>query len=259
MNELTTLLDKKSDNLLSIFFTAGFPVINSTTSVLLSFQDASVDFVEVGIPYSDPLADGPVIQQTSTVAIRNGMTIDFLFTQLERLKGKLRTPLILMGYLNPVLQYGVENFCKKARDAGVSGVILPDLPMHEYTSQYKKIFRDYDLHFIFLITPSTKEERIREIDRESTAFIYAVSTASTTGSANDGAREQKLAYLKRLKEMRLSHPVVVGFGIHDRITLQDAWDYASGAIIGTAYLQLLAKTNNEQKAISELINMIGKQ
>ncbi len=259
MNELTKLLDKKSDNLLSIFFTAGFPTLDSTTGVLLSFQDAGVDFVEVGIPYSDPLADGPVIQQTSTVAIRNGMTMDLLFTQLERLKGKLRTPLILMGYLNPVLQYGVEDFCKKARDAGVSGVILPDLPMHEYTSQYKKLFRDYGLHFVFLITPSTKEDRIREIDRESTAFIYAVSTASTTGSANDNAREQKLAYLKRLKEMRLSHPVVVGFGIHDRVTLQDAWDHASGAIIGTAYLQLLAKTSDEQKAIHELINSISKQ
>ena len=257
MNDLTKLLNEKSDNLLSIFFTAGFPTLDSTTGVLLSFQDAGVDFVEVGIPYSDPLADGPVIQQTSTVAIRNGMTMDLLFTQLKRLKGKLRTPLVLMGYLNPILQYGVEDFCKKVSDAGVSGVILPDLPMHEYTSQYKKLFREYDLHFIFLITPSTKEERIREIDRESTAFIYAVSTASTTGSANDDGREQKLAYLKRIREMKLSHPVVVGFGIHDRVTLHDAWNHASGAIIGTAYLQLLAKAGDEQKAISELINMIS--
>jgi tryptophan synthase alpha chain len=257
MNDLTKLLNKKSDNLLSIFFTAGYPSLESTSGVLLSFQNTSVDFVEVGIPYSDPLADGPVIQQTSTVAIRNGMNMELLFTQLQGLKGKLRTPLVLMGYLNPVLQYGVEKFCKKARDAGVSGVILPDLPMHEYTSQYKKLFRDYDLHFIFLITPSTKEDRIREIDRESTAFIYAVSAASTTGGIKDGGREKKLAYFRRLRDMNLAHPVVMGFGIHDRATLRDAWNNASGAIIGTAYLQILANAIDEKRAISELINMIS--
>ncbi len=259
MNALTTLLNQKTEKLFSIFFTAGYPSLDSTAAVLYSFQDAGVDFVEVGIPYSDPLADGPVIQRTSTAAIHNGMTIETLFGQLRGLKGQLRTPLVLMGYLNPVLKFGMEAFCKHARDAGVSGVILPDLPMHEFTSQYKKLFQAYGLHFIFLITPSTKEERIRMIDKESTAFIYAVSTTSTTGGVNDDGRQQKLSYLRRLQEMNLSHPVVVGFGIHDKTTINDAWDHASGAIIGTAYLQLLAKVENEREAISELHKMIGDQ
>lgn len=258
-NALTKLLNEKSEKLLSVFFTAGFPSLDSTSKVLMSFQDAGVDFVEVGIPYSDPLADGPVIQHTSTIAIRNGMTIDRLFSQLQVLKGKLHTPLVLMGYLNPVLQFGAEAFCLKARDAGVAGVILPDLPMHEYRNQYKELFKAYDLHGIFLITPSTKEERIREIDRESTAFIYAVSSSSTTGGVDDRGREQKLAYFRRLQDMHLMHPVVVGFGIHDQQTLQDAWQHTSGAIIGSAYLQLLEKAEHEQTAIGELIKRIGNQ
>ncbi len=258
MNAITKVLNEKSEKLLSVFFTAGFPELESTSRVLMSFQDAGIDFVEVGIPYSDPLADGPVIQHTSTVAIKNGMTIDSLFRQLAEIKGKLHTPIVLMGYLNPVLQFGAEAFCEKARDAGVAGVILPDLPMHEYKNHYKELFKAYDLHCIFLITPSTGEERIREIDSESTAFIYAVSASSTTGTSDDKGREQKLAYFRRLQAMKLQHPIVVGFGIHDQETLHDAWQHASGAIIGSAYLKLLGAAESEDAAIGELMKKIGQ-
>lgn len=273
MNELTKLLSRKQEKLLSVFYTAGYPNLDSTDKIILSLQENHIDFVEVGMPYSDPLADGPVIQQTNTVAIHNGMTLDVLFSQLEQVKNQLHIPAILMGYLNPVLQYGMEAFCKRAANAGVSGVILPDLPLQEFQEQYAAMFHAYGLHFIFLVTPTTSEKRIREIDRLSTAFIYAVSASSTTGredvgldaasetsvSIPDHQRQDKLNYLERLKNMNLSHPVVVGFGINDSKTLADAWKFGAGAIIGTAYLKLFGPEKKEQDVIRELLKQIRQE
>jgi tryptophan synthase alpha chain len=270
MNELTKLISRKQEKLLSVFFTAGYPRLDSTGKIILSLQENHIDFIEVGMPYSDPLADGPVIQQTNTVAIHNGMTLDVLFSQLEQVKSQLRIPAILMGYLNPVLQYGMEAFCERAATAGVSGVILPDLPLQEFQDQYAGIFQKFGLHCIFLVTPTTSEKRVREIDRLSTAFIYAVSASSTTGrqdsgqssanetraSVSDHQRQDKLNYLERLKNMKLSHPVVVGFGINDRETLADAWKYGAGAIIGTAYLKLFGPEKDEQDVIKALLKQV---
>lgn len=261
MNQLTELLSKKQNRLLSVFFTAGYPQLDSTTEVLLSLQESGIDFVEVGMPYSDPLADGPVIQHTNTIAIDNGMTIKNMFSQLHAVKNERKIPVILMGYLNPVLQFGMEAFCREASQAGVSGIILPDLPMAEYKEHYDRLFRAHDLHFIFLITPTTKPERIREIDHASSAFIYAVSASATTGAGSsqtaDGSREHKIDYLKRIASMKLDHPVVVGFGIHDHDTLKDAWQWASGAIVGTAYLQELHQAEDEREAIKALLKKLG--
>lgn len=265
MNALTDLLKRKHEKLLSVFFTAGYPLADSTGKILLSLQDNGIDFIEAGMPYSDPLADGPVIQHTNTVAIGNGMTLDMLFDQLEQIKDRLFAPVILMGYLNPVLQYGMEAFCKRARKAGLSGVILPDLPMREYVEQYRDLFQANELHFIFLITPTTSETRIYEIDQHSTAFIYAVSASATTGRQqggkggsgdSDNERKARIRYLERLKAMNLNHPVVVGFGIRDKATLDDAWQYASGAIIGTAYLNILGHEPEESVAIRKLLQKI---
>ncbi len=270
MNELTNLLSRKQEKLISVFYTAGYPRLDSTEKIMLSLQDNHIDFVEIGMPYSDPLADGPVIQQTNTVAINNGMTLDVLFSQLDHLKNQLRIPVILMGYLNPVLQYGMEAFCERAASAGVSGVILPDLPLLEFQEQYADFFHAFGLHFIFLVTPTTSEKRIRKIDSLSTAFIYAVSASSTTGrqdavqasenetsgSISDHQRQDKLNYLDRLKNMDLSHPVVVGFGINDSNTLADAWKFGAGAIIGTAYLKLFGPDINEQDVIKKLLKQV---
>ena len=261
MNALTDLLNKKQEKLFSIFFTAGYPRLESTGKVLLSLQENGVDFAEIGMPYSDPLADGPVIQQTNTIAIANGMGMQTLFTQLMALRGSMTMPLVLMGYLNPVLQYGVEPFCRRAAEAGVSGVILPDLPLHEYRENYREMFLRYQLHAIFLITPTSKPERIREVDKLSTAFIYAVSASSTTGTPGEGEQqaivEQKIRYLSTIRDMKLNSPVVVGFGIKDQASLNDAWQYTSGAIIGTEYLRQISAATHESQAIGMLEKKLG--
>lgn len=256
MNLLTDILEARRQKLFSIFFTAGYPSLDSTSRILYSLQGNGVDFVEVGMPYSDPLADGPVIQRTNTVAIANGMRMQMLFSQLKKTKNQLHMPVVLMGYLNPVLQFGPESFCREAREAGVSGVILPDLPLMEYKEHYADLFRAHDLHVIFLVTPTTKPEKIKEIDDLSTAFIYAVSASATTGTPSEGealqARERKIKYLQSLEQMNLKHPVMVGFGINDPDSLSDAWTHASGAIVGTAYLNQLAETDDEANAIGKL-------
>lgn len=256
MNQLTTLLTNKREKILSIFFTAGYPEISSTSSILQSLQKHGVDLVEVGIPYSDPLADGPVIQQTSTKAIANGMTVDTLFAQLDELKGKITIPMVLMGYLNPVLQYGVERFCKRAQAAGVSGVILPDMPLEVYEETYRAIFSKHGLHVIFLVSPNTKPERIRRIDELSTSFIYAVSSSATTGKQSGFGAEQT-EYLVRLQAMKLRSPILVGFGIHSSETLNAVWGNAQGAIIGTAYVKLLSDFITVDEAIVRLKKQLG--
>ena len=182
MNRIEKLFSEKKKNILSIYFTAGFPRLNDTGEILTALQKHGADLVEIGMPYSDPLADGPVIQHSSMVAIQNGITIKLLFEQLKGLQELFHLPLILMGYLNPVMQYGIEKFCMDAHDAGIDGIILPDLPLHEYETEYKAVFQKYDLHFIFLITPETSEERIRKIDEAGNGFIYAVSSSSITGT-----------------------------------------------------------------------------
>lgn len=257
MNVLTKLLEKKKQNLLSIYFTAGFPEKDSTVRIIHSLQSAAIDFLEVGFPFSDPLADGPVIQQTSNRAIENGMNLELLLDQLKEAKSNITIPLILMGYLNPVLQTGMEAFCRKAGEAGISGIILPDLPPEEYEAEYMELFKSHNLHMIFLVTPETSGSRIRKIDRLGSGFIYAVSSSSTTGRKESFSSAQT-GYLKRLQSMNLQNPVMTGFGIHNRNTLQTVWENSSGAIIGTAYLNALIKSGDEKKAINLLMEQLGK-
>ncbi len=255
MNALTELLKKKKKNLLSIYFTAGYPKKDSTIGIIQSLQSRDVDFLEVGFPFSDPLADGPVIQQTSQQAIKNGMNLDLLLNQLKGAKKDISIPLILMGYLNPVLREGMEVFCRKASEAEISGVILPDLPPEEYKNKYIELFRSHNLHMIFLVTPETSTQRIKKIDNISSGFIYAVSSSSTTGR-QDSFSDAQTDYLERLKLMNLKNPVMTGFGIHNKKTLQTVWEHSSGAIIGTAYLKALIKSQSEEAAIDLLLKQL---
>jgi tryptophan synthase alpha chain len=256
-NRLTILFERKRSNVLNIYCTAGYPQLNSTLEVMQELQDNGVDIIELGMPYSDPLADGPVIQQSNMTALENGMSIPLLFDQLKDMRRSIHVPVILMGYMNPVLQYGVERFCRVAAKAGVDGVILPDLPMHEFQTQYREHFEKNGLKFIFLVTPETSEERIRKIDELSSGFIYAVSSSSTTGSdAGAKAVEGQENYFKRLKGMGLTNPVMVGFGIKDSATFRAACKYSNGGIIGSAYINALKNSGDIQKATKEFINTV---
>jgi tryptophan synthase alpha chain len=252
MNPLSELLNRKREKLLSIYFTAGFPEKNSTVKIIRSLQKHGIDFLEVGFPFSDPLADGPVIQETSQQAIKNGMSLDLLLDQLADAKSEITIPLILMGYLNPVLQTGMDNFCRKAALAGISGVILPDLPPMEYKEKYRKLFQNNNLNMIFLVTPETNPRRIKLIDSLGSGFIYAVSSSSTTGR-QDAFTDEQTGYLERLRSMNLKNPVMTGFGIHNSNTLNTVWKYSSGAIIGTAYLKALMNSTGEDEAINNLL------
>ncbi len=256
MNQLTRLLGTKQRELLSVYFVAGFPGPDSTVPVLKALAAAGVDFVEIGMPFSDPMADGPVIQEANARAIENGMHLGMLLARLE--EAPLRIPVLLMGYLNPVLRYGMERFCRDAARAGVSGVILPDLPVAMYNSTYRKLFEAYGLHMIFLVTPSTSEARIREIDAQSTAFIYAVSASATTGVRGEDD-QGKLAYFRRLKAMNLTHPFMVGFGIQDPASLAMARTHAAGAIVGTAFIRALMESPGEEQAVHALFRQLGIQ
>lgn len=256
MNKINKIFQKKQSKVLSIFFTAGFPKLDSTIQILTILESKGVDMVEIGIPYSDPLADGPIIQQSSSIAIRNGMNLDLLFEQLDGVKRKINIPIILMGYYNPVMQYGIERFCKKAASVGVSGVILPDLPMHEYISKYQKYFELNNLSIIYLITPQTPMERIKLIDSVSNGFIYAVSSSSTTGNSNDFNTAQ-VEYLAKIKSMNLTNPVMIGFGIHNKATLESAWNFANGAIIGSAFINQLSKYDDTEIAIGEFLKNLN--
>jgi tryptophan synthase alpha chain len=247
--------EKLSENkkLLSIYFTAGYPSINDTIPILESLEKNGVDMVEIGLPFSDPLADGPTIQASSTQALKNGMTTELLFQQLEGIRDTVSIPLILMGYFNPVLQYGVEAFCKKCNEIGIDGLILPDLPLAEYKEHYKSIFEKYGLANVFLITPQTSEERIREIDAASNGFIYMVSSASTTG-AKKGVSSEQERYFNRISSLSLSNPQIVGFGISNATTFSQATAKAKGAIIGSAFIKMLAKDGID--GISNFVNTI---
>ena len=260
MATIQQLFSEKEKKILSIYFTAGFPHLNDTAAILNALQEHGADMIEIGMPYSDPLADGPVIQNSSMKALKNGMTIKILFELLNQFhKNNQRNknvPLILMGYLNPVLQYGFEKFCIDAKSAGVTGIILPDLPIIEYENEYRKILEDNVLDFIFLITPETSEERILKIDSLSKGFIYAVSSSSITGTNTDMNAQE--SYFERIRNMNLKNKVLIGFGIKDRHTFQKACEYASGAIIGTAYIKAIehAATADISKATHEFLNSI---
>lgn len=238
---------KQKGSILSIYATAGYPKLNDTVEVLKRLQASGVDMIEVGLPFSDPLADGPTIQESSTTALENGMSTEVLFEQLEGIREHIHIPLIVMGYFNPVLQYGVEAFCQKCQAVGIDGVILPDLPLEIYQREYQAIFKRYGLSMIFLITPQTSDERIRAIEAASNTFIYMVSSASTTGKIN-GFSDENSAYFKRIADMQLKVPTVVGFGIADAETFQQATAFSKGAIIGSAFIRHLKHQGVDQIA-----------
>jgi len=239
MNRINKRL-QENKKVLSIYFTAGYPQKEDTMTVLTSLQESGVDMVEIGLPFSDPLADGPTIQASSTRALKNGMTTQLLFEQLKDFRKGISIPVLLMGYFNPILQYGVEAFCKKCNEIGIDGLILPDLPLSEYTAHYQTIFEKYGLSNIFLITPQTSPARILEIDAASNSFIYMVSSASTTG-AKKGFADQQYSYFERLASMNLTTPKIIGFGISNANTFETATQYASGAIIGSAFIKSLSQ------------------
>ena len=246
-------LEKKAD-VLNIYCTAGYPCLESLPGILKALQKNRADMVEIGMPYSDPLADGPVIQQSNMVAIKNGMTIQTLFDQLKDCRSYFDLPLILMGYLNPVIQFGLEKFCLLAKEVGVDGIILPDLPIREFNTEFANYFAKAGLDFIFLITPETSEQRIRDIDSMSKGFIYAVTSSSTTGGHNDLANQ--LNYFKKLQSMKLKNPVLAGFGIKDHNTFTIASRYTAGAIIGSAYIKALASSTDVEVTTQQFLEGI---
>ena len=254
MNRLEELFQRKKNGVLNVYCTAGFPQLNSTLEVMKALQDNGADGIELGMPYSDPLADGPVIQSSGTRALQNGMTMEKLFAQLQDCRKEIYVPIILMGYMNPVLQYGFERFCKHAAAIPIDGLILPDLPEHEFETEYGAIIRRYGLDFIFLVTPETSEERIKKLDGLSTGFLYAVSSSSTTGIKKDFNEVEK--YLQRLKNMSLKNPVLVGFGVKDKQSFDSACKYSRGAIIGTAYIKAIEHADNIEQNTKEFLQTV---
>lgn len=254
MNKLDKTFAARKTNILNMYCTAGYPNLDSTETIMLALQENGADIIELGIPYSDPIADGPVIQQSNMQALANGISIKKIFSQLQNLKERLHIPVILMGYLNPVMQYGIENFCMDAAAAGVSGIILPDLPMYEFEHFYKAVFDKYGLYCIFLISPQTSVERIKKADELSRGFLYAVSSSATTGKQTDFTAQE--TYFKKIKNMRLKNPVLIGFGIKDKDTFNLASSYAAGAIIGSAYIKALENRGDIAESTARFIQNI---
>lgn len=259
MNKINQLFSETRDKrkLLSLYFCAGTPSLESTGDVIKTMQRRGIDMIEVGIPFSDPMADGPVIQDASTKALKNGMTLRTLFNQLKNIKNEISIPLVLMGYLNPIMQYGIEAFCQSCIDSGVSGVIIPDLPFKDYLDDIKPVADRYDLRIIMLITPETSEERIRFIDNHTDGFIYMVSSAATTG-AQQSFDEQKQAYFRRINAMNLRNPRMIGFGISNKQTLESAQQNAAGAIIGSKFVNLLDEEQDADRALNRLFDALSK-
>ena len=258
MNKINSLFEnKKDEKLLSLYFCAGCPTLNGTADVILTMQRRGIAMIEVGIPFSDPLADGPVIQSAATQALKNGMRVQLLFEQLKSIKGQVKIPLVLMGYLNPILHYGIERFCQSCVEAGVSGAIIPDLPFDDYLNTVKPIADRYDLRIIMLITPETSEERIRFIDEHTDGFIYMVSSASITGTQKS-FDEQKQSYFRSINAMQLRNPRMIGFGISNAQTLRAAQDNAAGAIIGSKFVSLLNEAEgNADAALDKLFEALA--
>jgi len=244
---------QENKKLLSIYFTAGYPSLNDTVTIIQNLEKSGVDMIEIGLPFSDPLADGPTIQASSTQALKNGMTTEGLFKQIKDIRKSVSIPLIIMGYFNPILQYGVEAFCKKCQEIGIDGLIIPDLPVDVYNEEYKTTFEKYGLINVFLITPQTSVERINFIDSISNGFIYMVSSASVTGSQS-GFGDEQSNYFKRIADMNLKNPQIIGFGISDNKTFSQATQYAKGAIIGSAFIKFL--NDNSLESINNFAKFI---
>lgn len=254
MSKLELVFKEKSKRVLNVYCTAGYPSLDSTMKVMTSLQKNGADIIELGMPYSDPLADGEVIQVSSIKALANGMNIAVLFDQIKDMRKSISIPVILMGYMNPILQYGFENFCKKAKEVGVDGLILPDLPLFEFEQSYGKIITENNLDFIFLVTPETPVDRIKKLDSLSNGFLYAVSSSATTGKDKDFNVVAK--YLQKLQAMQLKNPILVGFGIKDKATFDAATLHTQGAIIGSAYIQQLTKGGDIETTTSQFLNSV---
>lgn len=257
MNRIDQLFHTHKDHLLSIYFCAGTPSLDGTANVILSLEKNGVQMIEIGIPFSDPMADGPVIQHASTQALRNGMTLRRLFAQLEHIRPEAQIPLVLMGYLNPIMQYGFENFCRQCHTCGIDGVIIPDLPFKDYMNEFRPVAEKYGIHVIMLITPETSEERIRQIDEHTNGFIYMVSSAAVTGAQKE-FNAQKQAYFQRIEQMHLRNPCMIGFGISNKNTFEAAAAHAAGCIIGSKFVSLLEQEKDPDKAIKQLKEMLKK-
>jgi len=254
-NRINKLFQEKKGQVLSVYFTAGYPNLEDTTPLIQELVKNGVDLIEIGMPFSDPVTDGPVIQHSSLISLQNGMSIRKLFAQLKDIRQSVEIPLILMGYINPVLQYGVEAFCRKCNEIGIDGLIIPDLPMDVYETEFKSVFEANNLHNIFLITPQTSDERLRKIDEVSTGFIYMVSSNSTTGAKTSVSDFQKL-YFERVNSLSLKNRRLIGFGISNAETFRNACQYASGAIIGSAFVKALEGPNTIEQKVSAFINTI---
>jgi tryptophan synthase alpha chain len=255
MNRIEKLFSEKKNNILSVFFTAGFPALDSTKLIAKTLEETGVDMIEIGIPFSDPIADGPTIQESNKIALDNGMSVKLLLEQVKEIRKEVSFPIILMGYLNPVLQYGVEKFCKEAAANGVDGLILPDMPMDEYITTYKVTMEAADLLNTFLISPTTSAKRIKKIDDASKGFIYAVSSSSTTGTKGNFSIEQE-EYFRRLQSLHLKNPFLIGFGISSHETFSKACEYSSGAIIGSAFINLLKGSADLKSDIKDFVNSL---
>ena len=253
MNRINKLFDKK-DNILSIYFTAGYPSLNDTNDIIKTLDESGVDMIEVGMPFSDPIADGPVIQNSSNIAIENGMNISLLFDQLTKIRNFTQIPIILMGYVNPVYQYGYDNFINKLIACEIDGVILPDLPIGDYKKHFKTSFDQYNLSYISLVSPNTSQERIKEIDNLSDGFIYVVSSSSITGRKSEFSKNQ-IEYFKKLNNLNLSNPTIIGFGISDKKTFSNACKYSNGAIIGTKFINSISNSKLKE-SITQFVSDI---
>jgi tryptophan synthase alpha chain len=245
MNRINKLFSEKKKNILSIYFTAGYPNINDTVEIIKTLDECGVDMIEVGMPFSDPIADGPIIQESSNRAIENGMNIKLLFEQLSNIREFTQIPIILMGYINPVYQYGYNNFIKKLIECGVDGVILPDLPLDDYIDSFKELFDENSLSYISLISPNTSNKRILDIDSISKGFIYVVSSSSITGKKSN-FNDDQIKYFERINKLNLTNPIIIGFGILDKKSFQNACKYSNGAIIGTKFIQSISKSKLEE-------------
>ncbi len=257
-NRINQLFQHKKENILSVYFTAGYPELEDTVPVITELAKNGVELIEIGMPFSDPVADGPIIQKSSNIALENGMSIKKLFDQLKGIREKVSIPLILMGYLNPVIQFGVEAFCQKCQETGIDGLILPDMPLSVYQEEYKEVFEKYGLHNILLITPQTSESRIMEIDDVSSGFIYMVSSSSTTGIKNS-VGDFHIDYFERVQKMNLKNPRLIGFGISNAETFQNACAYAHGAIIGSAFVKALEQEKPLHDKILGFTQVIFKE